>query len=104
GLYGIVPSQNDDVLISSIPIASPGLAELGRRLLVEFAARGAMRNAGDAAGRRAVKDRARAVARWSAAFIAEHPEASVADFQAALGRRLMEEIFPEARIELPRPS
>src|SRR5205814_9461134 len=68
------------------------------------AARGAMRNAADPGARREVKERARAIARWSVAFLEQHPDASIADFQAALGRRLMEEIFPDDRIELSRTT
>jgi hypothetical protein len=104
GLYGIVPTHNDDVTLSSIPANSPELRELGRQLLVRIAARGAMRAAADPAARRRVKERARQLAHWSADFLDREPGASVADFQAALGRRLTEEIFPEDRIVLTRTS
>jgi hypothetical protein len=104
GLYGIVPTQNDDVTLSSIPANSPELQELARRLLVGVAARGAMRAAATRAARREVKERARRLAHWAAEFVAVHPDASITDFQVALGRRLTAETFPEDRIPLTRTS
>src|SRR5437870_2729220 len=83
GLYGIVPAANDDVTTSSIPVRDAELASMFAWLLVHVAARGAMRAAGSRGHRRQVKERARAVARWSSDFLQENPEASVAEFQAA---------------------
>src|SRR5207249_615327 len=104
GLYGIVPARNDDVTLSSIPANSPPLRDLARRLLVDVAARGAMRAAATRPARREVKARARRLARWAADFLAERPDGSITDFQAALGQRLTAETFPEDRITLTRTS
>jgi len=93
GLYGIVPALAEDVTTSSISVLQPGLRELGRWLLLDVAARGAMRAAGTAAHRREVKLRARRLLSWAGAFLSESPDASVAEFQAGLGEFLCAEGF-----------
>jgi len=103
GLYGVVPVENDNVTISSIPVSDGDLMTVGRRLLF-LAARGAMRLAGSRVHRRGVKQRARELAAWADEFLTERPDASVTDFQQALGRRINELIFPADRIELDRTS
>lgn len=104
GLYGVVPVENDNVTLSSIPALHPELREAGRWLLVRGAARGAMRLAGTAAHRRSVKNRARAVAQWAEAWAQANPEGSVTDFQVALGEWLTSQIFPADQLELDRAS
>jgi hypothetical protein len=104
GLYGVVPVEDDNVTLSSVPAGHPELRDAARWLLVNAAARGAMRLAAGPSHRRGIKLRARRVAEWAASFLREHPEASVADFQAALGRWLTGEIFPADRLELDRTS
>lgn len=104
GLYGIVPSANDDVTTSSIPVGDPELTSLFRWLLVHTAARGAMRAAGTAARRREVKQRARAVAGWAGRFLRDSPAASVAEFQAEFSRAFTTEIFGRAPAPLERTS
>jgi hypothetical protein len=103
GLYGVVPVENDNVTLSSIPAGDPELVESGRRLLF-LAARGALRLAAGTAHRRGIKQRARELGQWAEAFLREQPHASVTDFQQALGRRITAEIFPADRIELDRTS
>ncbi|HEU4754373.1 MAG TPA: hypothetical protein VFU47_14795 [Armatimonadota bacterium] len=103
GLYGVVPVENDNVTLSSIPAADPELRAAGQWLLLRAAA-GAMRLAGSAAQRRGVKSRARKLAAWAGQFLAERPGASVTDFQAGLGLWLTGEVFPADRIELDRTS
>jgi hypothetical protein len=104
GLYGIVPVENENVTLSSIPASQPELERDGRWLLVNAAARGAMALAATAAHRRGVKSRARKLIMWAGEYLAATPGASVADFQVALGRWLTGEIFPADRIELDRTS
>ncbi|MGV3721759.1 MAG: hypothetical protein ACO1SX_12680 [Actinomycetota bacterium] len=103
GLYGVTPVENDNVTMSSIPVADSDMLAVGRRLLF-LAGRGAMRLAASSAHRRGVKLRTRELGAWVDAFIKDRPEASVTDFQQALGRRINEEIFPADRIELDRTS
>jgi hypothetical protein len=104
GLYGIVPATNDDVTTSSIPIHDGELTARFAWLLVQVAARGAMRAAGTREHRRQVKERARAVARWAGAFLQASPGASVAEFQAAFSREYTTEIFGRAPEPLERTS
>src|SRR5206468_4308039 len=104
GLYGIVPSTNDEVTTSSIPVRDAKLSSLFNWLLVSVAARGAMRAAGSRAGRRHVKERARTVASWARQFLEEHPEASVAEFQAAFSRQFTTLIFGTSPEPLERTS
>ncbi len=104
GLYGVVPTRDEDMTLSSIPAGHPELRALGRELLVRFAARGAMRAAGSRAARREVGRRAREVAGWVASILQADPQASVADLQAQLGQRLIEATFPEDRFALTRTS
>jgi hypothetical protein len=104
GLYGIVPSANDDVTTSSIPVGDPELTSLFRWLLVHAAARGAMRAAGTRTQRRAVKQRARAVADWAGGFLRDSPDASVAEFQAEFSRAFTSEIFGRTPEPLERTS
>jgi hypothetical protein len=103
GLYGMVPVTNDNATLSSIPAADPEIRGGAARLLC-LAAAGAMRQSGTPAHRRGVKLRARRVAEWAAAFLADRPGASVADFQAAFGEWLTREIFPADRLNLDRTS
>lgn len=104
GLYGVVPVENDNRTLSSIPAADPELRAAGAWLAVQASARGAMRLAGAAAHRRGIKARARRLLDWSRDFLREEPEATVTDFQAALGHWLTAEIFPADRLELDRTS
>jgi hypothetical protein len=104
GLYGIVPSANDDVTTSSIPVGDPELTSRFRWLLVHAAARGAMRAAGTPAQRREVKRRARAVAEWAGRFLRAFPDASVAEFQAEFSRAFTTEIFGRVPMPLERTS
>jgi hypothetical protein len=104
GLYGVVPIENRNVTMSSIPAGHAELREAWRRLLVGVAGRGAMRLAGSAAQRRRVRERVRRLAGWAERFIEERPEASVADFQEALGLWLTNEIFPADWLALDRTS
>jgi hypothetical protein len=103
GLYGVVPVENDNVTLSSIPASDPELRSGAGRLLLQ-SARGAMRLAGSKAHRRGIKQRARRVAEWAAGFLEANPQAGVADFQVALGQWLTREVFPADRIELDRTS
>lgn len=103
GLYGIVPTVNDNLLLSSIPAADPELLRLGGFLL-RRAARGALRLAASPAHRRQVLRRARDLHRWAASFLADRPTASVADFQEALGCWLTRCIFPNDQLALDRSS
>lgn len=103
GLYGVAPVENDNVTMSSIPAAESDLLAVGRRLLF-LAGRGAMRLAGTGAHRRGVKQRTQELAAWADDFLKSRPDASVTDFQQALGRRINQEIFPADRIELDRTS
>lgn len=84
GLYGVVPTLNNDVTTSSIPAGHPELREKACWLLVKVAARGAMRAAADREARRQVKERVRRLARWADQFVQERPSLSVADFQAGM--------------------
>lgn len=104
GLYGIVPAVNDDVTTSSIPVRDGELTSRFAWLLVQVAARGAMRAAGSRAHRRQVKARARAVAQWANQFLQENPEASVAEFQAAFSHAFTTEIFGVSPEPLERTS
>lgn len=104
GLYGLVPVENENVLLSSIPAAHPELRAGGAWLLIHAAARGALRLAGSAAHRRKVGERVRRLIEWSEAFLRAAPEASVAEFQAALGAWLVERTFPADPTELDRTS
>jgi hypothetical protein len=96
GLYGIVPSVNEDVTTSSIPAYHEELIRQARWLLVHVAARGAMRDAGDRRARRAVKERARRLAAWAQQYLGDQPGASIADFQTAIGAFLAKETGPAA--------
>jgi hypothetical protein len=104
GLYGIVPSANDEVTTSSIPVRDTELSALFNRLLVSVAARGAMRAAGSGEWRRQVKERARNVAAWARQFLESHPAASVAEFQAAFSREFTAQIFGTLPDPLERTS
>jgi hypothetical protein len=104
GLYGLVPVENANVIVSSIPAGDPEMRSAGHWLLVHAATRGAMRLAAGAAHRRGIKSRARRLGAWAASYLAENPDASVADFQAAIGQWLTTEIFPADRLELDRTS
>lgn len=104
GLYGIVPSADENVTLSSIPAGDPEIRALARRLLVQVAARGAMRQTASAALRRGVRQRARALAQWAGAFLDQHPDTSIAGFQQALGRWLTGQIFPADQMELATAS
>jgi hypothetical protein len=101
GLYGIVPALTEDVVTSSIPALQPELREMGRRLLVHVAARGAMRAAATPAHRREVKRRARRLLTWAAEFLDSHPAASVAAFQAGVGEFLTAEAFGTEEARCP---
>jgi hypothetical protein len=103
GLYGIVPTVNDDITTSSIPAASKELVDLARWLLVRVAARGAMRAVADRARRSEVKARARRLARWTGEYLDGHPEASIADVQVALGEFLWRETAQAAVRGRPMP-
>ena len=103
GLYGIVPTGDANEIMSSVSAADPELRAVAARLL-RIAAAGALRQASSPGHRRAVTERARLLAAWGAAFLDEHPHASVADVQVALGRRLTEQIFPPPRFDLDRAS
>lgn len=104
GLYGVVPVENTNVSMSSIPAAAPELQAAGQWLLIHASARGAMRLAGSKAHRRNIRGRVRRMETWASTFLSENPDASVADFQAALGEWLTAEIFPADRIRLDRTS
>ncbi len=104
GLYGLVPVENENLALSGIPAADPEVWRALQHLLVRVAGRGAMRNAGSRAQRRGVARRVRHVAEWARNFLHEHPDASVADLQAAFGGWLTRELFPSDRIELDRSS
>jgi hypothetical protein len=104
GLYGIVPVVNDNATLSSIPAGHPEMQAAGEWLLVRAAARGAMRLAANPTHRRGVRDRARQLLTWSKEFLAEQPDASVADYQDALGQWLTAEVFPADRLTLDRSS
>ncbi|MFN3650173.1 MAG: hypothetical protein ACK47B_11390 [Armatimonadota bacterium] len=104
GLYGVVPVENENVILSSIPASEPELRAAGAWLLVRAAAAGAMRMAAGASHRRAVKARARALAAWGEELLRDYPAASLADFQAALGRWLTAQVFPSDRVDLDRAS
>lgn len=103
GLYGIAPVENANITLSSIHARDGELPDLGRRLLL-LSARGAMRLAGTTAHRRGVKLRARRLAGFATGFLQSAPDASVADFQEALGHWLTGEIFPADRVRLERAS
>lgn len=104
GLYGLVPVENDNVTLSSIPFGDPEVRAAWTRLLTGAAAAGAMRLAATPAHRRGVKNRARKVAEWAQRWSEAHPNGSIADFQAALGSWLTAEIFPADRLEMDRSS
>lgn len=104
GLYGLVPVENENVLLSSIPARHPELRAGGAWLLIHTAARGALRLAGSAAHRRKVGERVRRLIEWSGAFLRSTPDASVADFQIALGGWLTERTFPADQTDLDRTS
>lgn len=104
GLYGIVPVVNDNATLSSIPVGHPEMLRAGSWLLVQATARGAMRLAAGATHRRGVRDRARRLLTWSEEFLAGKPDASVADYQEALGQWLTGEVFPADRKQLDRSS
>lgn len=104
GLYGVVPVENENVLLSSIPAGHPELRAGGAWLLIHAAARGALRLAGSAAHRRKVGERVRRLIEWSGAFLRSTPDATAADFQVALGGWLTERTFPADRTELDRTS
>lgn len=104
GLYGVVPVENENVTLSSIPADEPELRSAGAWLLTHVAARGALRLAGSAAQRRGVKTRARRLAAWAREYLEASPQASITDFQSALGQWLTAEIFPADRLELDRTS
>lgn len=104
GLYGIVPVVNDNATLSSIPAGHPEMRAAGGWLLVHAAARGAMRLAAGASHRRGVRERAGRLLAWSEEFLATKPDASVADYQEALGQWLTNEVFPADRQKLDRSS
>lgn len=104
GLYGLVPVENDNVTLSSIPANEPEVRAGWARLLTGVAARGAMRMAATAGHRRGIKNRARKIAEWADRWFGEHPEGSIADFQIAMGSWLTAEIFPADRLEMDRSS
>lgn len=104
GLYGIVPVENANEILSSISAHDPELKAAGTWLLVRAAAAGAMRLAAGAGHRKGVAARARRVADWASEYLSEHPHASVADFQIAFGQWLTREVFPADRFELDRTS
>ena len=103
GLYGLVPVEDDDVTLSSIPANDPELRRLAARLL-KFAATGAIRSLGSRRQRRAVSERARALGRWAEQWLEENSEASVTDFQVAFGAYLTRQIFPTDRLLLDRAT
>ncbi|HTE18483.1 MAG TPA: hypothetical protein VK689_08890, partial [Armatimonadota bacterium] len=96
--------ENGNITLSSIPANHPELRSGGGWLLVHAAVKGAMRLAAGAAHRRGIKNRARRITEWADGYLAEHPAASIADLQAALGQWLTREIFPRDRIDLDRTS
>ncbi len=104
GLYGVVPVENENIVMSSIPAGAPQVRASAQRLLVRVAAAGAMRQAGSRVHRRHVKERARAVAEWAGEWLEANPGGSVADFQEAMGRWLTDLVFPADRVELDRAS
>ncbi|MCC2669952.1 MAG: hypothetical protein K0Q72_2423 [Armatimonadetes bacterium] len=103
GLYGLVPVENDNATLSSIPLRNPELLAHAKNLL-RLTARGALRLADSAPHRRGIKQRARELGEWAERFLEDHPAASVTDFQQALGRYINDAIFPTDRIELDRTS
>jgi hypothetical protein len=103
GLYGLVPVESENTTLSSIPASHPELISGWQRLLF-LAARGAMRLAGTVPHRRGIKQRARELGAWAEQLLAERPDASITDFQQALGGWINAEIFPSDRIELDRTS
>jgi hypothetical protein len=103
GLYGVVPTVNNDVTTSSIPAASAELREKARWLLVNVAARGAMRTVARPEARRAIKERARRLAAWADRFLEIHPGASIAEFQAGLAAFLWSDTAPESGVPIPMP-
>ncbi|MBI3910563.1 MAG: hypothetical protein HY320_06465 [Armatimonadetes bacterium] len=104
GLYGIIPTDNEDVTLSSIPARHVALREQARRLLVQVAVRGALRTAATPRLRREVIARARRLTAWADSFLEANPAATIADFQAALGQYLTSETFPQDRLRLTRTS
>ena len=104
GLYGIVPADREDITLSSIRANQPALRQLAQRLLVEIAGRGVLRTAADAEHRRRIAHRIRELAAWGEAYFRDHPDATIADFQAALGAYLTRVTFPQDRLVLTRAS
>ncbi len=104
GLYGIVPVENANEILSSIPANDPELRSAASWLQIHAAARGAMRLAVNPVHRKGVAARARRVADWARDYLEAHPDASVADFQIAFGEWLTHEIFPADRMALDRAS